>query len=235
LGLHLDAIRARAGAFELSADLIIETGQRVALIGASGSGKSTVLDVIAGFRAPYAGEVRWQDTPITALPPAERPISILFQDTNLFPHLTIGQNLVLALRPMTGREKPGDRESIETVLSRVGLAGFAPRRLSEMSGGQQSRAALARVLIQARPVLLLDEPFSALGPALKDEMLDLVAKVATAEGTTVLLVTHDPKDARRFAQQTIVVEDGTVHPPQDTQALLDNPPEQLRAYLGASG
>jgi len=232
LGLHLDDIRARAGDFELRADLSIDAGQRVAIIGASGSGKSTVLDVIAGFRAPYAGEVLWQGKAITALAPAARPISILFQDTNLFPHLSIVQNLALALRPATGRMKPGDREKIDSVLARVGLSGFATRRLSEMSGGQQSRAALARVLLQARPVLLLDEPFSALGPALKDEMLDLVAEVARIEGTTVLLVTHDPKDARRFAETTIVVEDGVLHAPRDTAKLLDNPPTQLRAYLG---
>lgn len=233
MGLHLEAIRARAGAFELLADLTIDAGERVAIIGASGSGKSTLLDVIAGFLAPDAGTLRWQGTAITSHAPADRPISILFQDANLFPHLTIGQNLALALRPATGHLKPGDNARIEEALTRVGLPGLASRRPSEMSGGQQSRAALARVLIQARPVLLLDEPFSALGPALKDEMLDLVTRVATAEGTTVLLVTHDPKDARRFAQRTILVENGSVYPPQPTQALLDNPPPQLRAYLGA--
>lgn len=232
MALRLDDIHARAGAFELRADLAIQPGQRVAVIGASGSGKSTFLDVIAGFLEPIAGELRWHGKAITALAPAARPLSILFQDTNLFPHLNIEQNLALAMHPATGRLAPGDRDRIDAVLSRVGLGGFAPRRLSEMSGGQQSRAALARVLVQARPVLLLDEPFSALGPALKDEMLDLVAEVSTAEGLTVLLVTHDPKDARRFASQTVVVEDGTVHPPQPTGPLLDDPPEGLRAYLG---
>lgn len=88
-------------------------------------------------------------------------------------------------------------------------------------------------MLQGRPVLLLDEPFAALGPALKVEMLALVAEVADAEGLTVLLVSHDPQDARRFASQTIVVEAGQVSPPQDTATLLDNPPPELRAYLGA--
>ncbi|MGJ8602488.1 MAG: thiamine ABC transporter ATP-binding protein [Marivita sp.] len=233
MGLHLDHIHARAGTFDITANLSVAVGQRVAIIGASGSGKSTLLDVVAGFLCPLIGAVRWNGQDITHSAPALRPVSILFQDTNLFPHLTIQQNLALALRPANGRLKPGDRELIETVLSRVGLAGFAPRHLSEMSGGQQSRAALARVLIQARPVLLLDEPFAALGPALKDEMLDLVAEVADAETLTVLLVSHDPKDARRFAPQSLVVEEGHVSPPQDTHALLDNPPPTLRAYLGA--
>lgn len=129
--------------------------------------------------------------------------------------------------------RAGDADKIKTSLVRVGLEGFSERRLSEMSGGQQSRAALARVLLQGRPVLLLDEPFAALGPALKVEMLALVAEVADAEGLTVLLVSHDPQDARRFASQTIVVEAGQVSPPQDTATLLDNPPPELRAYLGA--
>lgn len=232
MALRLETIRARAGTFDLTADLTVAAGQCVAVIGASGSGKSTLLDVIAGFRDPISGALRWDGIEITHLAPAERPISILFQDTNLFPHLTLQQNLALALNPGTGRLQRGDAERIDTVLARVGLAGFAPRRLSEMSGGQQSRAALARVLIQARPVLLLDEPFAALGPALKHEMLDLVSEVAQAENLTILLVSHDPNDARRFARQTIVVENGVVSPPQDTQTLLDNPPPGLRAYLG---
>ncbi len=233
MALQLDQIQARSGAFDLSADFSVQAGQRVAIIGASGSGKSTLLDVIAGFLYPVTGVVRWAEQEITAHPPGDRPISILFQDTNLFPHLTIGQNLALALNPSSGRLRAGDADKINTSLARVGLEGFSERRLSEMSGGQQSRAALARVLLQGRPVLLLDEPFAALGPALKVEMLALVAEVADAEGLTVLLVSHDPQDARRFASQTIVVEAGQVSPPQDTATLLDNPPPGLRAYLGA--
>jgi thiamine transport system ATP-binding protein len=233
LALHLEKVHATAGNFELKADLHVQADQRVAIIGASGSGKSTLLDVIAGFLPPTSGVVSWQDRDITAMPPGKRPVSILFQDTNLFPHLSIARNLALALNPATGRRGAGDAEKIAAALDRVGLSGFAERYLSEMSGGQQSRAALARVLLQGRPVLLLDEPFAALGPALKVEMLELVEEVAEAEGLTVLLVSHDPQDARRFAQQTIVVEQGIVSQPQDTKALLDNPPPGLRAYLGA--
>ncbi len=233
MALQLDNIKARSGTFDLSATLSVEAGQRVAIIGASGSGKSTLLDVIAGFLSPASGSVLWAGQNITAKAPGARPIGILFQDTNLFPHLTIRQNLALALNPGSGRLRAGDTDQINASLARVGLEGFAERRLSQMSGGQQSRAALARVLLQGRPVLLLDEPFAALGPALKVEMLDLVTEVADAEGLTVLLVSHDPQDARRFASQTIVVEAGQVSPPQDTVTLLDNPPPGLRAYLGS--
>lgn len=232
MALQLDHVHVRSGTFELTADLTLDAGARVAIIGASGSGKSTLLDVIAGFLPVQSGRVRWAGQDITGLSPADRPVSILFQDSNLFPHLTLRRNLALALNPASGRLRTGDDVRIEDSLARVGLSGFADRRLSEMSGGQQSRAALARVLLQGRPVLLLDEPFAALGPALKAEMLDLVSDVAGAEGLTVLLVSHDPKDARRFAPQTIVVEEGQVHPPRDTSSLLDNPPPGLRAYLG---
>lgn len=232
MALQLDSIYATSGDFTLTAHLSVTAGERVAVIGASGSGKSTLLDVIAGFLRPDSGEVRWNGERITHLAPAERPVGILFQDTNLFPHLTIRQNLALALNPAGGTLRGGDAERVEAVLERVGLSGFSGRRQSEMSGGQQSRAALARVLLQDRPVLLLDEPFAALGPALKTGMLDLVSEVAADAGLTVLLVSHDPAEARRFAQQTIVVEAGVVAAPQPTGDLLDNPPPGLRAYLG---
>jgi len=231
--LELDHVTVKAGAFSLQAHFALSAGQRFAVIGASGTGKSTLLDVISGFRIPQTGTVRWNGQEITHHAPADRPVSILFQDANLFPHLTIERNLALSLNPVTGRFRKGDRERIAAVLDRVGLHGFEERRLAEMSGGQQSRAALARVILQNRPILLLDEPFAALGPALKDDMLDLVIALAGRENKLVLLVTHDPKDARRFAEHTIVVEDGRAMAPQDTVALLDNPPPGLREYLGS--
>ena len=101
-----------------------------------------------------------------------------------------------------------------------------------MSGGQQSRVALARVLVQGRDLLLLDEPFAALGPALKAEMLELVAELVVESGATLLMVSHDPSDARRIADQVVLVADGQAHPPMETAALLDNPPPALKAYLG---
>lgn len=231
--LRLETVSLRLGAFTLQADFDLPEGTRATIIGASGSGKSTLLDIIAGFRRPDRGHLFWQGRKITGLAPHERPVAILFQDTNLFPHLDVMRNLLLALRPASGRAGAGDRERVSEVLARVGLAGFEHRRLAEMSGGQQSRAALARVLLQDRPVLLLDEPFAALGPALKSEMLDLVGEVASALGLTVMLVTHDPGDARRFAPQTLLVEGGLVHAPQPTGPLLDNPPAGLRDYLGS--
>jgi thiamine transport system ATP-binding protein len=158
-------------------------------------------------------------------------VTILFQDQNLFPHLTIAQNLGLGLRPDL-RLSRAERDRVDQALERTGLTGLGPRRPAQLSGGQASRAALARALLRARPILMLDEPFAALGPALRAEMLTLVGDVADVTGALVLMVTHDPGDARALGGLTSFVADGVAMPPVDTAALLDHPPAALRDYLG---
>lgn len=229
--LHLDHLLLTEPGFALHADLRVERGARVAVIGPSGAGKSTLLNAIAGFVAPTAGHIRWAGADLSPLSPGDRPLTILFQDQNLFPHLTVAQNLGLGLSPRL-RLGADDHKAIETALDRVGLGGLGPRRPAQLSGGQQGRAALARALLRKRPMLLLDEPFAALGPALKADMLDLVTDVAAETGATVLMVTHDPADAKRFAEQTILVADGTASPPQETAPLFAEPPPVLKDYLG---
>lgn len=225
--LRLEGLRITQEDFDLRADWALPAGGRVAVIGPSGAGKSTLLNAIAGFVPLSAGAVLWGDQRIGNLPPGDRPLSILFQDQNLFPHLTVAQNLGLGLDPGLRRV---DWAAVERVLERVGLSGLGARRPAQLSGGQQSRAALARALLRARPILLLDEPFAALGPALKAEMLALVEE--TAGEALVLLVTHDPADASQFARQTVLVADGLAAPPVPTQALFADPPPALAAYLG---
>ncbi len=229
--LKLDQCVISNGNFSLSADLVIEAGSSVAIIGPSGAGKSTLLEAIAGFRDLNRGQILWQDARISDLAPGKRPVAMLFQDGNLFPHLTVSQNVALGIRP-NGRLTPDEHAQVGTALSRVALSGFETRKPAELSGGQQSRVALARVLVQRRDLLLLDEPFAALGPALKAEMLDLVAELLSETGTTLLMVSHDPQDARRIAGQTVLVADGQAYPPAETAGLLDNPPPTLRGYLG---
>lgn len=232
--LHLDHLTLAAPGFRLMADLRLPKGARAALIGPSGAGKSTLLNAIAGFTGPQSGRVLWQGEDITATDPGERPVTILFQDQNLFPHLTVERNLALGLAP-DGRLGPDIRAKVAEALHRTGLDGLAQRKPAELSGGQQGRAALARALLRARPLLLLDEPFAALGPALKQDMLALVADVAAQTGATVLMVTHDPQDAKRFANLTVFVADGIAHAPQDTAALFAAPPKALADYLGQGG
>lgn len=229
--LMLEALDIRQGSFRLCANLSVATGATVAVVGPSGAGKSTLLSVISGFFSPVSGSVVWNGQDITEAPPGGRPLSIVFQDNNLFPHLTAFQNVALGIKPSL-KLNTEDRTRIQRALTRVGLAGMEDRKPSALSGGQQSRVTLARVLVRGKGLILLDEPFAALGPALRVEMLDLVSELAKADSATVLMVTHHPADAMRIAEQTILVADGLAAAPVDTQTLFDNPPKVLRDYLG---
>jgi thiamine transport system ATP-binding protein len=229
--LQLDQLTVTQGTFHLTADWSADAGERIAVMGPSGAGKSTLLSVIAGFLAPSSGRLLWNGQDLAPIPTGKRPVTILFQDQNLFPHLSIAQNLGLGLRPDL-RLSGAERDRIDEVLARIGLQGLGPRRPAELSGGQASRAALARALLRARPILLLDEPFAALGPALRAEMLDLVREVADETGAQVLMVTHDPDDALALGGKTAFVADSLVHPPVPTRDLLANPPPAVQAYLG---
>lgn len=229
--LSLNRIEIVQGSFRLSADFEIPNGQRVAIIGPSGAGKSTLVGAICGFVDVVGGQLVSSERDITNALPDARDMAMLFQDNNLFPHLTIAQNIGLGIRP-TMRLSSAETSKVDDALRRVDLDGLGSRKPGELSGGQQSRAALARALVQSKSWMVLDEPFAALGPALRAEMLDLVAEVADETGAGVLMVTHAPEDARRIADRVIFVADGVAHAPQATDELLDNPPPALMAYLG---
>lgn len=227
--LQFENVSARQGTFSLAADLTLSAGVITGVIGPSGAGKSTLLSLAAGFLPPRTGRILMDGNDVTSLPAQKRPMSMLFQDSNLFPHLSVEMNVALGLSPSV-RLTDDVRAKVEGVLGRVGLTGLGSRRPAELSGGQQSRAGLARALLRRRPIVLLDEPFSALGPALRGEMLDLVADVFS--DATVLMVTHAPEDAQRIARDVIFVDAGVAHTPRDTKDVLANPPDALRAYLG---
>lgn len=228
--LTFDAVILSQGTFQLTADFQLQA-DITAVIGPSGGGKSTLLAGIAGFFEPSKGRVLWDNQVLTGTPPAKRPVNMLFQDNNLFPHLTIQQNVGLGLRPDL-RLTQDQKQIVADTLNHVGLTDLGARKPAALSGGQQSRAALARVLVSQRPLVLLDEPFAALGPAMKDDMLRLVRKTLVQAGKSVVIVTHDPDDARRFADQVILVADGVAHAPVSSEEIFANPPPALRAYLG---
>ena len=225
--LTIEGLTFTRGDFTLGADLSITPGL-TAVIGPSGSGKSTLLSLIAGFDAPDAGRIVWDNTDITALAPGARPVATLFQDNNLFPHLDVLTNVALGASPKANPE-PEAFSKAKAALAHVGLEGYESRKPKGLSGGQQSRAALARVLLTNRPVVLMDEAFSALGPALKSEMLSLAISLMPEK--TLVMVTHDPQDAQQFAKETIFVEEGVVAPPVKTAELFAHPPKGLSAYL----
>lgn len=229
--LRLETGLVTQGDFRMAADFTLEPARKYAVIGPSGAGKSTLLGALCGFVPLTEGKLWWEDTDITTLDPGQRPMTMLFQDNNLFAHLSVAQNVGLGLRPDL-RLTAEQRERVDAALVRVGLGGYAERKPGSLSGGQQSRAALARVLVQARPFVLLDEPFAALGPALRNEMLDLVQDLVTQTGAAMIMVTHAPDDVRRIADEVIFVEGGRAHAPRPAAALLDDPPPELRAYLG---
>ncbi|MBB3994025.1 thiamine transport system ATP-binding protein [Sulfitobacter undariae] len=229
--LKLDQGLIAQGDFQLRADFTLEAGRNYAVIGPSGAGKSTLLAALCGFVPLAAGKLLWEGRDITDAAPGARPMTMLFQDNNLFPHLSVLQNVALGLRP-DFRIVAKDKEQIMAALTQVALADYAQVKPGKLSGGQQSRVALARVLVQARPLVLLDEPFAALGPALRNEMLDLLKATIAQTGAAMVMVTHAPEDVRRIADEVIFVEGGQALAPRPAGALMDDPPPELRAYLG---
>ncbi|WP_235912944.1 thiamine ABC transporter ATP-binding protein [Oceanomicrobium pacificus] len=229
--LDCEGLRLRNGSFELTADFSVPQGASVAVMGPSGGGKSSLLAGLAGFLPAVAGRVCLNGAPLDGVPPGDRPMTLLFQEHNLFPHLTVAQNAGLGLRPDL-KLSSEDKARRDAALDEVGLSGLGARYPSDLSGGQRSRAALARALLRDRPLLMLDEPFAALGPALRADMLDLVARIRAEQGATLLMVTHHPADARRIAPLTIFVDEGRAHAPVETEVLLADPPPALKRYLG---
>jgi len=202
------------------------------LIGPSGGGKTTLLHAIAGFERPTSGTLRFAGQDLLPLKAAERPLSMLFQEHNLFPHLTAFQNVGLGVDP---RLKLSDaaRQEVEDALQRVGLSGLGARLPFELSGGQRQRVSIARALVRKRPLMLLDEPFGGLDPGLRREMIALVDELRRAEGLTVLVSIHTPEDIGDTADLMAFVGDGqvlAVGPPRDI--LRGGQNAAIDRYLG---
>lgn len=198
----------------------MQPGERVAILGPSGAGKSTLLSLIAGFLTVEGGTLEINHQQHNLTPPAQRPVSMLFQENNLFPHLTVAQNIGLGLHPGL-RLDHLQKQQLQEIAKRVGMESYLQRLPGELSGGQRQRVALARCLVRQQPVLLLDEPFSALDPALRKEMLQLVDEVCAERAITLLMVSHSVEDAARIAPRTLLIVDGRVYWDGSTAALLN--------------
>lgn len=199
--------------------LSIKQGEQVAVLGPSGAGKSTLLNLIAGFLSPASGVIMIEDSDHTKTPPSRRPVSMLFQENNLFTHLTVRQNIGLGLNPGL-KLSSAQNAKLETIASTMGLDALLDRMPDQLSGGQRQRVALARCLVREQPVLLLDEPFSALDPALRQEMLVLVKEVCHRQKLTLLMVSHNVEDAARIASRALVIADGRIAWDGKTDELL---------------
>ena len=207
--IRLDNIFLADDTLPMTFDLQVAAGERIAIVGPSGAGKSTLLNLIAGFVLPTRGEVWLNGENHTQSAPYERPVSMLFQENNLFPHLTVQQNLALGLKTslkLTALEQ----DQIERVADAVGLTSFLSRLPNSLSGGQKQRVALARCLLRDKPILLLDEPFSALDPELRLEMLNLIDELCHSKSLTLLLVTHQPSELTGKVDRMLRIENGRI-------------------------
>ena len=233
--LDIDALAFRYAADSappMSFSLTVDAGELVCLIGPSGAGKSTLLHLLAGFLEPRAGRILVDGSPIERLPVAERPVTIVFQQHNLFPHLDLYANVALGIAPSLSLHVD-QRDAVDAAFARVDLDGLQRRKPGEVSGGQRQRAALARALVRARPVLLLDEAFAALGPAQRRELIILVKTLVAERRMAALMVSHQPLDARLAADRTAFVVDGEIAACGPTESLLDAPElPAVRDYLG---
>ena len=207
--IRLDNVFLADDTLPMTFDLQVAAGERIAIIGPSGAGKSTLLNLIAGFVLPTQGNIWLNGENHTRSAPYERPVSMLFQENNLFPHLTVQQNLALGLKTslkLTALEQ----EQIEQVADAVGLTSFLSRLPNSLSGGQKQRVALARCLLRDKPILLLDEPFSALDPELRMDMLNLIDELCHSKKLSLLLVTHQPSELTGKVDRMLRIENGRI-------------------------
>ncbi len=229
--ITLEAVTFRYEAMLMSFDLKVARGEFMGVIGPSGAGKSTLLSLIAGFEQPLSGHLKIAGIDMQGTPPDQRAVSMIFQDNNSFAHLDVWTNVALGV---SSRLKLDDqqRARVDTALDRVGLGRYRHRLPTEISGGEKQRIAIARALVRDKPILLLDEPFTALGPALRRDMLQLIREIQQEKNLTILMVTHQPEDASFAATKVAFVDGGHITHVLPTPAFFaGDAPTEISAYL----
>jgi len=207
--LTLEKLSLSLGKNRYSFDLQASPERVSAIMGKSGSGKSTMLNLIAGFLQPDTGHLSWNKQSLLNTPANLRPVTTLFQQHNLFAHLNVKQNIGLGIDPNL-KLNATDYKNIERVLEEVDMPGYANNTAGTLSGGEQQRVALARCLLREQPILLLDEPFSALDESTRFDMIALTNKVITNHKLCVVLVTHNDDDARMLNAIEYQLIDGSL-------------------------
>ncbi|KJK52260.1 ABC transporter [Lentzea aerocolonigenes] len=211
MALELESITVRYGQTAAVSDvsLSVGDGEVVALLGPSGCGKSTLLRTIAGLEKPSSGFVRWDSSDLAGVPVHRRGFGLVFQDGQLFPHRSVAGNVAFGLRMHRVDREERDKKVL-SLLELVGLEGYADRRVTQLSGGEQQRVALARALAPSPRLLLLDEPLSALDRALREQLAVDLARLLREAQTTALVVTHDHDEAFTLADRVAIMSRGRI-------------------------
>jgi thiamine transport system ATP-binding protein len=233
-GLSLDHVSVRYDALLAVDDVSLELspGRVLAVLGPSGCGKSTLLRAVAGLEPVEGGTIAWDGRDLGSTPTHKRGFALMFQDGQLFAHLTVGGNIGYSLR-LRRVPSPERRRRVEELLDLVGLAGYADRLPATLSGGERQRVALARSLAVEPRLLLLDEPLSALDATLRTRLALDLRQILTASGTTALLVTHDHEEAFAVADEMAVMRQGRVVQSGDLAAVWRAPADvETALFLG---
>jgi ABC-type Fe3+/spermidine/putrescine transport system ATPase subunit len=215
--------------------LDIAAGQFVTIVGPSGSGKTTLLNLIAGFLSPDHGEIFFGGAPITGVAPHKRGIGMVFQSYALFPHMSVFDNVAFPLRMRSRSDAAGRAERVQQVLEMARLGELVARRPSELSGGQRQRVAMARALVSRPPLLLLDEPLSALDQGLREELQVEIKSLHRRVGSTFICVTHDQHEALAMSDLVVVMRGGRIEQIAEPQTLYQRPQTAFVArFLGGA-
>lgn len=211
----------------------IMQGELVTLLGPSGCGKTTILKMIGGFLTPSSGSILLDGIAITKTPPEERPVTTVFQNYALFPHMTVIENVMYGLRYKPGYNKKQGREKALEMLSLVNLSELPDRNVTRLSGGQQQRVALARALILDPKVLLLDEPLSNLDAKLRVRIRREIKEIQKKLGMTMLFVTHDQEEALSLSDRILVMNEGKIEQIGTPKGIYMHPQNEFVAnFIG---
>ena len=224
--LKLNGIKKSFDGTAVLNDISLEIGdsQIVSILGSSGGGKTTLLNIILGLLQPDSGSVVFNGNDITNTPMERRGFNIVFQDYALFPNLTAYKNIVYGLRNYPGRST---KEEIEALIDLLDLRGHLNKKIDQLSGGQKQRVALARTMVMKPKILLLDEPLSALDGVIKESIKEKIVTIAKEFHLTTIIVTHDPEEALTISDKVLILNKGRIEQFAEPSEIIKNPKSQF--------